>query len=536
MTQSGWGGLERSTTVRSLRDAAERQPDELLVEFPDRSLTYGGFLDEVHRLAHGLLDLGVHPGDRVATILDNNSDALLSWFAINTLGAIQVPVNTALKGAFLAHQLIDSDARLILCEARYLERIPRASPISARVLCRGVPDESMVEGLRVEKLAAAYTNDLSAIHVDVRPEQLTTLYYTAGTTGPAKGCMVSHNFVCHLARQSLITTGRRPEEHQWTPLPLFHMNAPVLTVLASILIGGSATVSERFSVSGFWPAIKESRPSIVMLLGSMVQLIADMEETEEIGEMRGQIRVAWAIPFPQTAAETWRQRFGVKLAGSPGFGQTETGFLVSAPLDVPAPPNASGRRNEFFDVMVVDDDGEELAPDASGEIVARPNGPELMFSGYWKRPEATAEAFHNLWYHTGDIGQFDADGWFYFVDRKKDYLRRRGENISSFEMERAICDHPDILEAAVFSVPSEISEDEVKVVAVLSPGSSLTEEELCRWTFERVPRFAVPRFIEFRPELPKSEVGRVFKHVLREEPDALECWDREAAGLAVPKD
>ena len=196
---------------------------------------------------------------------------------------------------------------------------------------------------------------------------------------------------------------------------------------------------------------------------------------------------------------------------------------------------SSGRLNDDFDVRIFDDNDNEVPAGESGEIVVRPKRPHVMFEGYWKRPAATASLLRNLWFHTGDIGRFDADGFFYFVDRKKDYLRRRGENISSFEMETAFLGHPDISEIAVHAVHSEVTEDDVKVTAVLVAGSTLTEAELCTWSTDKLPYFAVPRYIEFRDELPKNPVGRVLKYVLRDEGKTERTWDRESAGIAISK-
>jgi crotonobetaine/carnitine-CoA ligase len=204
-------------------------------------------------------------------------------------------------------------------------------------------------------------------------------------------------------------------------------------------------------------------------------------------------------------------------------------------LDQPAPPGSSGRRNDDFDVRIFDEHDNELPAGEAGEIVVRPKRPHVMFEGYWNRPEATAALTRNLWFHTGDIGKFDSDGFFYFVDRKKDYLRRRGENISSFEMETAFLAHPEISEVAVHAVLSDVTEDDVKVTAVLEPGSTLTEEQLCRWSVDRLPYFAVPRYIEFRQALPKNPVGRVLKYVLRDEGATAATWDREAAGITIDK-
>jgi len=204
-------------------------------------------------------------------------------------------------------------------------------------------------------------------------------------------------------------------------------------------------------------------------------------------------------------------------------------------ISKPSPPGTSGRRFADYDVRIVDDRGFECPPGVPGEIIARPMRPNIMFQGYWRRPEATQAVMRDMWFHTGDIGSIDAEGFFTFIDRKKDYLRKGGENISSFEMETAFRDHPDIDDVAVHAVRSELSEDEVKVTAVLKPDSNLSAEALCRWCLDRVPHFAVPRYIEFRPDLPRNPIGRVLKYELRDQGVTAATWDRSKSDVVVKR-
>jgi crotonobetaine/carnitine-CoA ligase len=242
-------------------------------------------------------------------------------------------------------------------------------------------------------------------------------------------------------------------------------------------------------------------------------------------------------PFTEELKETWRARFGVRHVGSNDYGLTEAAVVTSLAEGehLHAPPGSSGKRNPDFEVRVVDDEDRELPPNAPGEVIVRPMKPDIMFQGYWHRPDETVAVLRNLWFHSGDIGRFDENGFFYFVDRKKDYLRRRGENISSFEMESTFHLHPEIEDVAVHAVFSPVGEDDVKVTVVLTPGAALDEEALCRWAIERVPYYAVPRFIEFRDVLPKNPQGRVLKYQLREEGQTASTWDRESAGVEIPK-
>ena len=269
------------------------------------------------------------------------------------------------------------------------------------------------------------------------------------------------------------------------------------------------------------------------MLGSLAILIADADDHPDQSGHR--LRLCAAAPMPPDIDRIWQDRFGCTTF-SAGYGLTEASLISVLDAGEPNAVGAAGKPNAHdFDVRLVDDDDVEVAVGEIGEIVCRPQRPNLMFAGYWRRPEATVEVLRNLWFHTGDLGRLDDDGFLFFVDRKKDYLRRRGENISSFEMERTFHGHPAIKDVAVHSVPSEQGEDEVKVTVVLQSDAQVSEEELCAWSVERVPYFAVPRYIEFRDDLPRNPVGRVLKYELRDDGVTKTTWDREAAGFTFDR-
>lgn len=521
-----WHAGPRDTLVGALARAVGDHPDRRFLDFAGVSFTYAEVDRESDRLARGLHAHGVGAGDTVVALLDNEPDAIFTWFAVSKLGGVYVPLNTALKGEFLRHQIADAGARVAVVEPEYEARIDALDehlPELEVTLVRGTSlEDARVDGGRF-------------VGPPVRPEDLALLIYTAGTTGPSKGCMVSHNYLCNLARQGIETSGRRPEELNWTPLPLFHLNAAGASIVGSLLLGGACSVASRFSLSAFWGEIERTGARTANVLGSMIPLIAQMDDTPEMLRCKGQLRIVRGAPFPPHLEQVWRYRFGVEITGTPGFGLSEAALITSLPRGVQGPPGTSGRLNDDFDVRIFDDDDRETAPGDVGEIVCRPRRPNVMFEGYWRRPEATAAVLSNCWFHTGDLGRFDDEGFLVFVDRKKDYLRRRGENISSFEMESAYLHHEAISEVAVHSVLSELTEDDVKVSAVLTPGSALTADELFEWSLDRVPYFALPRFIEFRAELPKNAVGRVLKHRLRDEGVTAGTWDREAAGVTFER-
>jgi crotonobetaine/carnitine-CoA ligase len=536
-------------TVDAVLDRAiDAHSADLFLDFSGDQYTYGDVGRMTAQIAHTLTGLGVGFGDTVVLLLDNSVDAVSAWFGANRIGAICVAINTAYRGEFLRHQIADAGARVVIAERDYAARIVAVAEGLAEL--RTILVRTAEPDLAASELAASAA--AAGLHVDsfeqardaadtelpgrvAKPSDLSTLIYTAGTTGPSKGCMISHNYTLNLTRQYLEVLCRRPDESAWTPLPLFHFNAWSCTVMTSAVLGSSGSIAPRFSLSGFWPEIERTGARVTTLLGPMVTLIAQAPDNEAMFRCRGQLRIVQSAPFPPDYVRIWKERFGVQLAGTNAFGLTECCLTTHLPLDQPAPPGSSGRRNDDFDVRIFDDEDNELPPGTAGEIVVRPRRPDVMFSGYWRRPEATAALMRNLWFHTGDIGKFDEEGYFYFVDRKKDYLRRRGENISSFEMETAFLAHPDLSEVAVHAVLSDVTEDDVKVTAVLRPGSTLTEQELCEWSIERLPYFAIPRYIEFRTELPKNPVGRVMKYVLRDEGATEQTWDREKSDLVVEK-
>jgi crotonobetaine/carnitine-CoA ligase len=494
-----------------------------------------------NRLANSLAAMGVRPGDRVATLVENSAEALLAWWGIVRGGAVAVPINTAYKGEYLRHQLADSGSRVLIVEASLADRVARISqetPALEHVVVIGAAAEP--PGVTVHTWDDALGSDDAQPGVTVRPADLATFIYTGGTTGPSKGCMLSHNYHEVLTRQIGICWRRTADDVVWTPLPMFHFNAIVTAVLGPLVYGGRAAIYRRFSVSNFWPEMNRTGATVTSTLGTMAYLLAhdvDRPEMPQSGapEANTSLRMIGAAPLPVEVDSILRERFGIETF-SGAYGTTEASLVSWQPPGVRNKPNGAGVINdEFFDVRVFDDDDNELARGTEGEIVLRPKRPHTMFEGYWGRPEATVEASRNWWYHTGDIGRVDDEGFLFFVDRKADYLRRRGENISSFEVERVLMGHGSLADVAVHAVPSEVTEDDLKITATLVEGATLTEEDLFRWCIDQLPYFALPRYIEFRDELPRSPVGRVLKRVLRDEGPNAATWDAEAAGIAYEK-
>ena len=533
-----WSVGERDTVIAALDRAVAKHPNRVLLDFAGAVYTYA----EVDRLstcmAHALQALGLGAGQTLVSMLDNNIDAVIVWLATNKLRAVSVPINTALRGEFLRHQIADADAAILICEADYLARvgdIVNGAPSVKRILHRGDAPAALACAVIPAPLDAHRGRDETAFADKPEPADLACLVYTSGTTGPSKGCMLSYNFMCNLARLQLRAGPATEGDVTITPLPLFHMNALCVGIISNILVGARVAVVPRFSVSNFWPEVERTGATIASILGGMGGLLSLAPDSDAAKRCFGQIHTVRGNPFTEESKKIWRERFGAKHVGGNGYGLTEACVVTSLPGGEYAAPGSSGKRIADFDVRIVDELDRELPANKAGEIVVRPLRPDIMFMGYWRRPEDTARLLRNLWFHTGDIGKFDDDGFFYFVDRKKDYLRRRGENISSFEMEAAFAAHPELAEVAVHAVPSSKGEDDVKVTAVLRPGSALTAEALFHWSVDAVPYYALPRYIEFRTSLPKNPQGRVLKYLLRDEGKTASTWDLEDTDIKVAK-
>jgi crotonobetaine/carnitine-CoA ligase len=528
----------QTTVLEALARRLGTDPDRPYLDFEGIEYSARRMDAESNRLGRALARLGIGKGDRVATLLENSPPQVVTFFAALKLGAVQVPVNTAYKGDFLHHQLADSGSKFIVVQGDFAGRV-------ASVAGPGLPElqAAIVVGPPDEVIDAVPTHDwyklLDASSEEpvpdpgVRPADLACFIYTAGTTGPSKGCMLPHNYIVALADQIARAWQRRPDDVVITPLPLFHFNAISVCVVGTLVVGGKASIARRFSVSRFWPEVRRTGATIASMLGSLAILIADAEDHPD--QQGHRLRLCAAAPMPPDIDRIWNERFGCKTF-SAGYGLTEASLISMLPAGEANKPGAAGKPNTVdFEVRLVDDDDVEVPVGEIGEIVCRPTGPNLMFAGYWRRPEETVGVLQNLWFHTGDLARLDEDGFLFFVDRKKDYLRRRGENISSFEMERTLHGHPAIKDVAVHSLPSEVGEDDVKVTAVLQPDAQLDEAELCKWCAERVPYFAIPRFIEFRDDLPRNPVGRVLKYRLRDDGVTPTTWDREAAGVTFER-
>ena len=520
---------DRSTCVlRYLVDRwADERGDQVFVVFESgEEWSYAELKRRVVAKAAGLRAAGVAQGDHVAFWLPNGPDALLLYFAINYLGAVFVPFNTAYRGNLLEHVVANSDARIICVHP---ELMPRLAEIDRAALELAIVTTALeftdIPGLRAvrDSEVVGAPDDPLPLDRSIDPWDSQSIIYTSGTTGPSKGVLSSylHMFSNAGPESWPMITG---DDRYLVAAPIFHIGGmgPAFVMLAR---GGSIALMDNFSTRDFWPFVKRTRCTAAFLLGVMATFL--IKEPPSPGDRDHRLRLAFMVPFTDDAP-AFATRFGVDIYTI--FNMTE----ISSPLVSGANPpkrGTCGRPRAGVDVRLVDAYDCEVGIGEVGEMIVRTDRPWAMNSGYYKNPQATAEAWRNGWFHTGDAFRRDADGDYFYVDRVKDSIRRRGENISSFEVEAEACAHAAVREAAAIGVPSEVGEDEVMLIVAPTDCATIDPVELTQFLVERLPYFMVPRFIRVLPDLPKTPSNKVIKTGLRAEGITADSWDREAAGL-----
>jgi crotonobetaine/carnitine-CoA ligase len=521
----------RTCVLRYLLDdwAQKRGAQEyVLFENGDR-WTYAELRLRVIAKAAGLHRLGVKQGDHVAAWLPNGREALLAFYAVNYLGAVFVPFNTAYRGKLLEHVLHNSDARLLICHAGLLDRLEGVD--SAAIETVVVVGDGVAPARFANVDFAALDGgeaDLAPLVRPIEPWDNQTIIYTSGTTGPSKGVLSSY---CHLYTNAgpdswHFITG---EDRFLVNMPVFHIGGLGIPFVM-LARGGSIALMENYSTERFWDFVRDTQCTAMFLLGVMATFLMKAPPNPRDREHR--IRAAFMVPLTE-AAGPFHERFGIDVYTI--FNMTEISSpIVSEPN--PVKLGTCGKVRPGVDVRLVDGNDCEVPVGAVGEMLVRTDRPWAMNSGYYKNPEATAAAWRNGWFHTGDAFRRDAEGYFYFVDRVKDAIRRRGENISSFEVESEITAHPAVREAAVIGVPSEFSEDDVMACIAAVPGQAIDCVALIEFLAARMSYFMIPRYIRIMDELPKTASAKVQKADLRVAGITVDTWDRDKAGIKLKRE
>jgi carnitine-CoA ligase len=462
------------------------------LRFAERDITYAEAWQEANRLAHALADHGVRRGQLVPVMMPNGPEFAFTWLGLTVLGAVPTLLNTAFRGPALAHALA-------VCEAT-----------------------TVVDLSTYGQLNSNDTTSFVRRHMATEPAMV---LFTSGTTGPSKGCVLSHRYAVRQAQLMIHNLQVRADDVLYCPFPMFHIDALVMTIVPAMVLATTAAIGTRFSASGFWHEIRRSKATVFDFMGATLTMLHKRPPADD--DAANPARLGWGVPVPPDIATDFEERFGVHLVEL--YGSTDAGIPIYHPVDVPRRDRSCGRAIPEYDVRLVDESGADVDLGDVGEILVRAHEPGLMSDGYYGMPEATAASRRDGWFHTGDLARRDADGYYYFVGRNTDSIRRRGENISAFEVEEVVKLHSDVLDAAAYGVPSELTEDEVMVSVVPRPGHRLDPRQLIDFCADRMAAHMLPRYVQVVEALPMTPTEKVEKSRLRDIGVTAATWDRAAA-------
>jgi crotonobetaine/carnitine-CoA ligase len=515
-----------ASAPQTLGDVLERaaEIDKFVLTCDGRKTRASELLAMSDSVAGTLVSLGVQKGDRVAIMMRNSAEFLGTWFGLARAGIIEVALHTESRGDVLRHVIDESGARVLICDGEFLGRLKDLQlPALEHVIVRGEADEPPRRThMRSFDEAAAHGSGTS--FPAVTPDDISTICYTSGTTGPSKGAVLGHRANLHLAKTVVDLMEYDESDVLYTVFPLSHINAKFTSTVPALLTGAELVLEDRFSATRFWDTMRAHGVTEFNYMGSLLAMLAKQPEREN--DRDHSVRRSYGAGC---SAELWpiiEGRFGIMLIEH--YGMSETG-ITTRNTAVERRVGSCGKAAPYYDVRIAGEDGFEVPIGEIGEIQVRPRLPGILFQEYWERPDATIPAFRDLWFRTGDRARMDADGFFYFVDRAKDCIRRRGENISSWEIEATVNTHPAVMESAAYGVPDEISEEEVMLAVVLQPRRQADPRELIDYCTARLPRYAIPRYIAFVDELPKNQNQRIQKFKLRQAGIELAVYDRVGA-------
>jgi crotonobetaine/carnitine-CoA ligase len=530
-----------------LRERATKSPDREFLRFADDPwISYGSVNAQSNQVANALIARGVQKGESVSVMLPNCAEFLPVWFGILKAGAVMSSINTAYKGDFLSWTINLVEAKKLIIADAFLDRldlIKHELPKLEHVIvyptgAREGPDPA----LGWEPLDALLAGPDGEPGIEYSWIDDARIMFTSGTTGRSKG-VIKQNAADYFSARGLLEVIRTlngtaledlHNETFFTCLPLFHSNAQVLSAYPALVAGGRIAFVERFSASRFWRQVNDAQATVFNSIGAVSYFIYNTTPSEL--DRSHKVHTVFAAPAPKDIYHEFQERFGVKFIE--GYGLTETGMATYMDPTRDPIPGSCGKANPGYEVLIVEPGTDRpLPPNTPGEIVVDMYIPNIVMRAYYGMPEKTAEDFRNLKLHTGDLGRMDDEGYVYFMDRVKDYIRRRGENVSSMEVERQVGEHPQIREVAAIGVKAgegASSEDEIMIVCI-PEGPAPDPVELTHWMAERMPYFMVPSYIRFVQTLPKTPTERVQKVKLRDEGITADTFDREAAGIVVKR-
>jgi crotonobetaine/carnitine-CoA ligase len=519
-------GVDSFTVPAVLDRRAEQYPQRVMMSIAGVDVTFEQMRQRSCAAANMLAELGVGRGDTVALFTATCPEWVYFWLGAARIGAVSAAVNAANKGEFLLHTLRLSRARLILTDAERRPRVDEVADGLENLTDVVVQDDSLSDAL------IRYVDDGSRVDSSMGEREVGTLFYTSGTTGPSKAVATTWHYLFSVAATAAAAWEFRAGEVLWTAMPLFHLSAAP-SVLAPMLVGGTTVLAKAFHPGEVWDEIRARGAIGFAGAGAMVSMLQNLPPDPRDAQLP--LRFISAAPIDANSYRDIEKRYGCRIVTM--YGMTEAFPIAVKSVADEGIPGTSGRPNPNFDVRIVDAQGHPLPPGTVGEIACRPRYPHVMSEGYVG--DGSQVDPHPEWFHTGDLGRLDVDESgnqnLTYVDRIKDSLRRRGENVSSVEVEAVVMRHPAVAEAAAVGVPSDLGEDDILLIVALRPGATLDCAELLDFCAARMPYFCVPRFVEKVDELPKNDIGRIRKDILRRRGLNPGAWDRESQGYTISR-
>jgi crotonobetaine/carnitine-CoA ligase len=525
---------------RILSEQAEHDADARWLVSDDRVVTFGQARELASRIAGSLAGFGVGHGGVVAIHMDASIDLVLTGIGASELGARFAPMSTDYHGEFLARNIAASTAEVLVADAYLAERYAQLDSLAqVRHLVVTGPanlDALRRPGLEVHAWDELLASDPIALPSVAKYDDVLMMWWSSGTTGAPKGIMQTHAGLMQSAVYWIRDREIRADEVWYSCLPMYLGGAYTTALWPSLVSGTTVGIDARLSVSKFWDRVRHYQATQIFTLGAMHMFL--MESAERPDDRDNPVRCAVPVPMPWSEVPKFKQRFGIPDVQQ-AYGQSEVPCRIFAAPDDGTPwrANAIGRPVPWLEVRLVDENDQDVPVGEVGEIVVRPKEPFMLFAGYFNMPDVTAQTWRNLWHHTGDLARAEPDGQYFFADRKKDYIRYKGRNISMVEVEAVVAKHPDVADVAAFGRQSaELeSEAEVALAVVPRPGSSLTPQQLARFVNDHAPYYFVPRYIEMVDDLPRNAQYKTDKVALRARPLAEGAWDRELVAFEVTR-
>jgi len=524
----GQGPSEWFTLTDLFSDRVKQYSDKTFIHFEDKSWTYKELDNISNRLAYSLMDKGVKKGNVVATISSNNAESLIIWVSCLKIGAIWSSLNTSLSGKDLVYTLNNTTAKILFIEEEFWPETERVQEQLSTI--------RNIIFLKSERSDKTFELFLSAndapIILQHQPSDPAAIVYTGGTTGLPKGVVLPHfAYICAAYRYREFHRPI-PEDRHLTILQLFHVGGQQMGIWGPLLSGIETVALKRFSATRYWNQVSQFNATLLDPMGAMFTFLVKQPRHKDMAERPKRIMWGATAGVPRDIVLEFQERFNFEFMGVYALSENG-GILLIHETPEERREGSGGRDRGWAEVAIAGENDELLPPGEIGEILLRPKIPFSFMLGYWQNEKATLEVFRNLWLHTGDLGYLDEDGYLYFVGRQAHWLRRRSENISAYEVESVLNEHPKVSCAVVVGVPSEVGEEEVKAYIQLKKGKSTAPREIIEWCIGKLAHFKIPRYIEFVEDFPRSVTKEEVERFKLRSMGIGKAWDREKEGIKV---